>query len=433
MSSAAYSLKSALISVVASCEKSLFKVHYSAVSACMLEDHVFDSSAVDKGKIVGEALRCCNPKEHGKSKIGRNTRKSGLFPIVATIFKTLNWELATDKRFFRIVSDHGLSHSINAFRVIVHAFASAGLQMEVHFLIREIISYYKKVNLDVPDLFSTLLDLPADPHAGISSSIINALIKVFAENKMFENALDVFVQAKKFGLEPTILSCNFLLKCCIEANQVEFVRSLFEELKDFGPSPNVYTYTIMMDYYCKGHLGQNIDIKEASKVLEEMEKTGRSPTVVTYSVYIHGLCRAGCVDSASKLLEFLRTENKPLNCYCYNAVIHGFCQKGDLFEALRLFEDMKNNGISPDIYSYSILIDGFCKNGDVKYAIDLIEKMDDCDVKPSLVTYSSLFNSLCKSGQTDDSLDVFRKLGASGYKLDVISYNILMNGFLLQG
>ncbi|GMP83282.1 hypothetical protein CsSME_00037246 [Camellia sinensis var. sinensis] len=56
----------------------------------------------------------------------------------------------------------------------------------------------------------------------------------------------------KIGLNPSIFSCNFLLKCLAEANRVEYLASLFKEIKKSGPLPNVRTYTIMMSFYCKG-------------------------------------------------------------------------------------------------------------------------------------------------------------------------------------
>ena len=62
----------------------------------------------------------------------------------------------------------------------------------------------------------------------------------------------VVVNPEKIGLNPSIFSCNFLLKCLAEANRVEYLASVFEEIKKSGPLPNVRTYTIMMSFYCKG-------------------------------------------------------------------------------------------------------------------------------------------------------------------------------------
>ncbi|CAL5441405.1 unnamed protein product [Camellia sinensis] len=88
-----------------------------------------------------------------------------------------------------------------------------------------------------------------------------------------------------------------------KSKRVEYLVSLFEEIKKSGPLPNVRSYTIMMNFYCKGHYA--VDIRQATGILEEME-SGESPTVVTYSTYIHGLCRIGFVEFALNLIRKLR-------------------------------------------------------------------------------------------------------------------------------
>ncbi|CAL5399916.1 unnamed protein product [Camellia sinensis] len=45
---------------------------------------------------------------------------------------------------------------------------------------------------------------------------------------------------------------NFSKPDLRQANRVEYLASLFEEIKKSGPLPNVRTYTIMMSFYCKG-------------------------------------------------------------------------------------------------------------------------------------------------------------------------------------
>jgi pentatricopeptide repeat protein len=306
--------------------KCLVKTYYAAASSALFsEDYMFDQCPKPKLElnVIHKVcvLRHKNPK---------------LFPLVSTVFKSLNWMVAREITFSTAVTNHGFSHATNAFRMMVHTFALAGMKMEVYALLRDIIGYYNQVNYDAFELFPTLLDSPQ--HAVRSLLVFDVLIKVFAANSMLEYAVDVFLRVKSIGLKPDICSCNFLLKCLVEANKVEFVRSLFEDLKNSGPAPTVYTYTIMMNFYCKGHTGRDVDIGQATVILEEMERSGEIPTVVTYSTYIHGLCKIGCVEFALDLIRNLRCRNQPLNNYCYNAIIYGFCQKDKVHEALEILE-----------------------------------------------------------------------------------------------
>ncbi|KAL0356329.1 UNVERIFIED_CONTAM: hypothetical protein Sradi_4079800 [Sesamum radiatum] len=156
--------------------------------------------------------------------------------------------------------------------------------MEVYALLREIVCYYQKAQLNLFGLLYALLDSPGDAKG--STFLVSVLIKVFASNNMLENAMDAFEQARRIGFQPGIRSCNFLLKCLAESNERDSLVTLFKEMKNYGPYPSLYTYTIVMNFYCSGHRGQGtVDIEEATNILEEMETIGISPSIVTYGLH----------------------------------------------------------------------------------------------------------------------------------------------------
>jgi pentatricopeptide repeat protein len=65
-------------------------------------------------------------------------------------------------------------------------------------------------------------------------------MRIFVDLSMFEDALLTYIEAKKVGLELRV--CNFLLKSLVEKKQILHARSLFDDMKSSGPSPNVYSY-----------------------------------------------------------------------------------------------------------------------------------------------------------------------------------------------
>lgn len=259
--------------------------------------------------------------------------------LVVKVFKSLNWGVAREVRFQGLVQTHGFYHSINSFRIIVHTYSLAGMSLEVFILLRDIVGCYKEENLDAFELFSVLLDSPH--HVKRSSVVFDMLMKVFASNFMLEHAYYVFVSARDVGIQPNITSCNFLLKCLVEANIVDGVRCFFEDLKNFGPKMNIHTYTIMMNFYCRD-VGCSADIRRASEILEKIYRSGETPTVVTYGTYIKALCKVGSMEAALKLICDLHRKNQHLNSHCFNAVIYGFCQRGAVDEASIVLEEMKN-------------------------------------------------------------------------------------------
>ena len=61
---------------------------------------------------------------------------------------------------------------------------------------------------------------------------------------------------------------------------MEFVRWVFRELKDRSPLPNIYTYTIMMNFCCSD-VGCDAGIRQAAVILGKIYRSGEKPTVVT--------------------------------------------------------------------------------------------------------------------------------------------------------
>ncbi|RYR11431.1 hypothetical protein Ahy_B04g068955 isoform B [Arachis hypogaea] len=405
-------------------QRCLSRLYNSASGSLMLEDQVFDESPkFEPNAVVDFGVTRSVPRVP--------TTGSELFPLVGKVFKSLNFRVAREKRFGSWVESHGFSHSINCFRIIIHIFALAGMRLEVFTLLRDIVEFCNESEYDAFELFSALLDSPH--HLERSAIVFDVLMKVFASNSMLENAFNVFVNAKHVGLESDIMSCNFLLKCLVEENRVDFVRPFFEELKDSGPSPNIYTYTIMMNFYCRGGPGWDVNIRRATEILGKIYSSGQRPTVVTYRSYIHGLCKVGSLDVAFKLICNLSYRNKPLNSHCFNAIIRGFCIRGAVQKAFEVLEKMKISGVVPDAYSYSILIDALCKEGDVEKSLVLMEEMERYQIKPSVVIYTSLIHGLCKRGLMECAIDVFNGIGASGCEYDQTVYETLIDGFCMDG
>lgn len=406
------------------------RMHYSASLAMVNADDMFDIMPVTERKVDNYVLVHTNDLMRDDlirdDLIRRRGRK--LFLMVGRVIKTLNWSAARQISFSNCKKNYGFDRSMNHFRTIVHIYALAGMQNEVFIFLREIVYYYRDSNLDMSCLFIDLLDSTID--ATSSSLLSDVLIRVFASNSMLENAVNVFMQTKKIGLVPHIFSCNFLLKCLAEAGLVDYMLSLFDEIRNTGPTPCAYTYTIIMSYYCKGEAA---NMETATDILEVMEKSGIEPSVVTNGIYISGLCRAGVHELALDYLRRLRCRNQPLNTYCFNAVIRSFCEKGKLDEAWRVLEEMKSCGVPPDLGSYSILIDGFCRNRNLEKGFALIKDMECTGIKPSPICYSVLLVALCNIGHTDTLVNIFYNPDYCGYHFDHHSYDILIRMCCMQG
>ncbi|CAN1286516.1 Putative pentatricopeptide repeat-containing protein At5g59900 [Linum perenne] len=341
-----------------------------------------------------------------------------LFPLVAT--SQVNFA----------VRYSGFSPSI---KMVMEVFASAGFENHVQVLLRDIVSYYQEARLDVSGLCLSLLD--SIELVEVVSSVFSVLIKVLAEKKMLEDAFYVFVQARKIGIEPHIRSCNFLLKCLTEAMEIELFMDMFEQLKNSGIQRNVYTYAILMNFYCNtSYLFQEADlVRYLVDELREMDKFGISQTAVTYSTFVRGLCKVGRLEDALEFVQDLRTRNFILNSYSYNAIIHGFCQKGELGEALKVMEEMDKFGIPQTAVTYSTFVRGLCKAGRAEYALVVVRDLKARNCIFGSYCYNDVIHGFCQKGEVGEALKVLEEMKRCGVSPDVFSYSVLIEGCIMSG
>ncbi|XP_044331119.1 putative pentatricopeptide repeat-containing protein At1g74580 isoform X1 [Triticum aestivum] len=288
-------------------------------------------------------------------------------PLITLAVRTSNWNKARKITFRECVKLYGLSRSVGLFALLMQPFLPRRIR-EIRCFIRSIVDYCGSAG---PELFELAPMLVSNLGGSMTLLQVHATaIRVFVELSMFEDALLTYIEAKKVGVELQL--CNFLLKCLVERNQIMSARSLFDDMNTSGPSPNVYSYSVLMSAYTHG---DRLCLEEAFELLCEMEMKGVKPNAVTYGTYLYGLCRTRHVSSAWNFLQMLCQRGYPRNSYCYNAVIHGFCHEDQVHKAMEVFDGMKKGGFIPDAHSYSILVDGLCKQGDLLAGYDVLVEM----------------------------------------------------------
>ncbi|XP_039134981.1 pentatricopeptide repeat-containing protein At1g62914, mitochondrial-like isoform X1 [Dioscorea cayenensis subsp. rotundata] len=204
--------------------------------------------------------------------------------------------------------------------------------------------------------------------------------------------------------------------------------SMFEKMKECRCTPDVYTYSILIDGLCK-----NRDFCNALKVQEEMMSKGTMPTVVSYSSILHGLCMQGEMEAAGKLFCDMKDRGYEEDQIALNILIHECCRRGDMETAWDLWEEMIQNNIVPDVYNYTSLIYGYCRNGCLKIARGLFEYMRQIGVMPNVVTCTVIIDELCKRNYVVEAYRFFSIIRSMGIVPNLIMYNVMISGLCKAG
>ncbi|KAG8037221.1 hypothetical protein GUJ93_ZPchr0020g33574 [Zizania palustris] len=209
---------------------------------------------------------------------------------------------------------------------------------------------------------------------------------------------------------------------------------LFREMKKQGISPDVVTYTSIIDGLCKSKA-----MDKAYDLFREMKKQGISPDVVTYNSIIDGLCKSKEMDKAEKVLQQMLDAGVQPNNITYSSLINGYSSlgmwkesvrtMGRLGDALEKFNHMVDVGVPPDSIVYSCLIQGHCIHGDLVKANELISEMMNKGIPPPCIKFfNSIINNLCKEGRVakgkvGDMKEALRIVDIDGNYLSKIDEN----------
>ncbi|WJX29546.1 Pentatricopeptide repeat-containing protein [Trifolium repens] len=183
----------------------------------------------------------------------------------------------------------------------------------------------------------------------------NSLISGFAQSGHFEEALNIFAQMNKAGLEVN----SFTFGSAVSA------------------AANV----------ANGRLGKQIHAM--------IRKTGYDYETEVSNALITLYAKCGCIDDAER--QFYEMPDK--NEISWNAMITGYSQHGRGFEALRLFEDMKQHDLLPNHVTFVGVLSACSHVGLVDEGISYFRSMSEAhNLVPKPEHYACVVDLLGRSG-----------------------------------
>ncbi|KAL6520842.1 hypothetical protein OROGR_017411 [Orobanche gracilis] len=248
--------------------------------------------------------------------------------------------------------------------------------------------------------------------------------------------LEAFENFLRNGEVQTISKFNRLLMCLVAADEFELAMKLKSNLSSIGLYPDNWTYSILVDCYCKKN-----DPIEARSVLDHMLADGFEPnvfdimsrigcefTVNTYNCLIKGLCYVGRVEEAFELMASIKNSSMKPDIYTYTTMMDGFCKVGRSSEALGLLNEALEMGINPNVVTYNTLFNGYFKEGRPLCGFGLLRRMEEGHCSPDYISYSTLLHGLLKWGKIKAARDIYKKMVETGLRVDERMMNTLLRG-----
>ncbi|KAH0934281.1 hypothetical protein HID58_011398 [Brassica napus] len=267
---------------------------------------------------------------------------------------------------------------------------------------------------------------------GLSPDVVflNNLMNVLGKVGRVEELLSVFNEMGRWRCTPTVVSYNTVIKALFESKApVAEVSTWFNKMKGEGVSPSEFTYSILIDGYCKTNR-----VEKALLLLEEMDEIGFPPCPAAYCSLINALGKAKRYEAANELFKELKENFGNVSSRVYAVMIKHFGKCGKLSEAVDLFNEMKNQGRGPDVYAYNALMSGMVKAGMISEAHSLLRKMEENGCIADVNSHNIMLNGFARTGAPKRAIEMFEAMKRSGVvKPDGVTYNTLLGCFAHAG
>ncbi|KAK4342969.1 hypothetical protein RND71_038785 [Anisodus tanguticus] len=258
----------------------------------------------------------------------------------------------------------------------------------------------------------------------------STLIKVFADAKMWQMAIEIKKDMLSAGVTPNIVTWSSLISACANAGLVDQAIQLFEEMLQAGCEPNSQCYNILL-HACVEACQYDRAFrlfrlwKEHALQKDNCEDFGSKTdnTIDLSSTLVVSASIPNCTSASPRGHFSMRVPFRPTTS-TYNILMKA-CGS-DYYRAKALMEEMKEVGLSPNHISWSILIDICGGSGNVEGALQILRAMRDAGIQPDVVTYTTIIKVCVENKDFKSAFSLFVAMKRYQIKPNMVTYNTLL-------
>eukprot|EP01018_Ginkgo_biloba_P023999 Gb_36140 [translate_table: standard] len=242
------------------------------------------------------------------------------------------------------------------------------------------------------------------------------MIAAYARHGLDEEALRLFYEMERSGIQPDQFTFAGLLPACANLAALEHGKKLHEGIVRSGFECNVFVGSALLDMYIKCG-----SLEDARVVFDKMPERN----VVSWTAMIAGYAQNGYVHEAMELFQEMADQN----IVSWNAIIAGCAQSGHIDEALDLFQKMPER----NVVSWTAMIAGCTQNGRGEEALTLFYEMHRAGIQPNQFTLTSVLPACGSLAALEDGKKVHEKIIKSGFQSNVFVGSALVDMYAKCG
>lgn len=211
-----------------------------------------------------------------------------------------------------------------------------------------------------------------------------SMVAVYVQNDEEEKACELFLSARKEGVEPKDFMVSSVLSACAGMAGLELGRSVHALAVKACVEGNIFVGSALVDMY-----GKCGSIEDSERAFNEMPERN----LVCWNAMIGGYAHQGLADMALALFEEMasgRFDVMP-NYVTLVCVLAACSRAGAVKMGMQIFESMRGKyGIEPGAEHYACMVDLLGRAGMVERAFEFIKEMP---MRPTISVWGALLNA----------------------------------------
>lgn len=211
-----------------------------------------------------------------------------------------------------------------------------------------------------------------------------SLIAGYAQFGQDQEALNVFSEMQRAGMEPNEYTLSSVLKACAGIEALQQGEQLHARTIKADLESDVVLGNALIDMYAK--CGR---MEDACQVFGKMSRRD----VVSFTGMIAGYAKHGSIANAREVFDRISQRD----VFSWTAMISGYAKCGSIKEARQMFDKMPQR----NVVSWNAMIAAYAQLGHGKDALILFNQMHQSNVRPNSSTFSSILGVFANMGALD--------------------------------
>eukprot|EP01018_Ginkgo_biloba_P030649 Gb_26651 [translate_table: standard] len=236
----------------------------------------------------------------------------------------------------------------------------------------------------------------------------NAIIRGYARIGPAEEALCLYNQMQREGIQPDKFTFPFVLKACARLSALQEGKEIHHHIVRGGYESDVFVGTALIDMYVKCG---------STEIARQLFDKMCSRNVVSWNVMIAGYVQNGYANEALILFNKMQLAGAKPDSITVASVISACTHLADFQQGKGIHDYIINNRFESDVSVGTALVDMYSKAGDICFARQLFDKLSRRDV----ISWNAMIAGYAQNGLASESMAMFHQMQLTEVKPDSVT------------